>query len=68
MAGDDSRGSAESALERRIMNAGAVLEGTVDEGWRLVSWHSDPSGGAHLLGVLSADPAGRDEARDARSQ
>lgn len=50
------------------MNAGAVLEGTVDEGWRLVSWHSDPSGGAHLLGVLSADPAGRDEARDARSQ
>jgi probable phosphoglycerate mutase len=45
--------------ERDLMNTGIViLEGSFDEGWRLIEWESTPVGGSDLVDAAADDPTG----------
>jgi len=49
----------EHALEHRLMNTGlAVLDGSFDEGWRLLRWHEEPLGGVDLEDLAAHDVTG----------
>lgn len=53
--------SPEHAGELHVSNtAAAVLEGSPDGGWELVSWTGDPLGGAELLDLSAHDVTGDD--------
>lgn len=58
------------AARNELANTGVVvLDGSVDTGWKLLSWASMPVGGAQLADVAAPDPTGEtiDEAEaDAR--
>ncbi|GAA4193608.1 histidine phosphatase family protein [Gryllotalpicola kribbensis] len=51
--------SGEFTLRNPIDNTGvAVLDGSVERGWRLISWANTPVGGAELADVQAPDPTG----------
>ncbi|GAA4155191.1 histidine phosphatase family protein [Gryllotalpicola daejeonensis] len=51
--------SGEFTLHNPLDNTGvAALEGSVEQGWRLVSWADQPVGGAQLHDELAPDPTG----------
>ncbi|GAA0977002.1 PE-PGRS family protein PE_PGRS11 [Nocardioides aquaticus] len=53
--------SPEHAAELHVSNtAAAVLQGSPDDGWELVSWTGDPLGGPELLDLSAHDVTGDD--------
>jgi probable phosphoglycerate mutase len=51
--------SGEFTLHNPIDNTGvAALEGSLEDGWRLVSWADKPVGGAELADAVAPDPTG----------